>query len=229
MLEIEYLVQNKMKKTKVAIIINFIIFIFMVFALIMALTGLSFDMTIKKHSIRIFKYFTTLSNILMGLVALMLAIVEIISLKNNKSINKIYYFIKYIATISVTITFLTVALFLAPVFYGKRFFDAFHDTNFFYHFLNPVLSIIVFLFFENTKTIKFKQTFFGLIPFALYSIYYVIEAVTHMDNGKVMNGYDWYGFFYFGIPMFFVLMLFMFALTYGISFSLYKINNKLCK
>lgn len=227
--EIEYLVQNKMKKIKISIILNTILFVLMVFALYMALSGLSFDMTFKKHSIHIFKYFTVLSNILMGIVALVFAIREILYLKNNKEISKYYYLAKHIATACVTLTFLTVALFLAPVFYKEKFFDAFHDANFFYHFLNPVLAIIVFVFFENTNKLTFKMSLFGILPFAIYSVYYVIAAVTHMDGGKVASGYDWYGFFYFGVPVFFVLMIFMISLTFGISFTLYKVNNKLYK
>ena len=227
--EIEYLVQNKMNKIKISITLNIILFVLMVFALYMALSGLSFDMTFKKHSIHIFKYFTVLSNILMGIVALVFAIREILYLKNNKEISKYFYVAKHIATTCVALTFLTVALFLAPVFYKEKFFDAFHDANFFYHFLNPVLAIIVFVFFENTNKLSIKTALFGMVPFGVYSIFYLITAITHMSGGKVDTKYDWYGFFYFGVPIFFVLMIFMISLTFLISFILYKSNKKLYK
>lgn len=219
-----------MRKIKAAIVINLIIFVIMVVGVIFAFSGLKFDLTVVKTSFwYVIKFFTVQSNIFMGITALLYAINEIIHLKKGINLSKVLFVMKYIATICVAITFFTVALFLAPVFYKENYFQLFYDANLLFHLIIPVLSMVVFIFLENRNDLNIKVTFYGIIPYIIYSIFYVILALTHMENGKVIAGYDWYGFLYFGIPIFILLTFVMIAATYLISFLLYFLNKKLYK
>ena len=173
------------------------------------------------------KFFTVQSNIFMGITAIAYAVNEILLLKKGTRINKVLFVLKYVATVCVAITFFTVLFFLAPIVYRDYFLDLYVGTNFFYHFMIPLASMIIFIFAENTKDFSIKVTIFGMIPFILYSIFYLIAAFTHMENGKVMDGYDWYGFLSFGIPMFMLLMVLMIGFSYLISFLTYFLNKKL--
>ena len=220
-----------MKKIIISIIFNSIIFSLMVLGLIMAFTGLKFDLSFgpKPTFGNVMKYFTVQSNIFMGIMSLLFVINAILYLKKNIEMNKIVFIIKYVSTVCVAITFSTVVFILTPIFYRDNIFGLFYDGNFLFHLVIPVLSIITFLFFENRNDIKIKITFTGMIPFIIYTIFYLIAALLHMENGKIVDGYDWYGFLYNGIPIFILLSFVMVILSYFISFILYFLNKKLYK
>ena len=220
-----------MKKIIISIIFNSIIFILMVLGLVMAFTGLKFDLTFgpKPTFGYVMKFFTVQSNIFMGIMALLFVINAILHIKKNIEMNRILFIFKYVSTVCVAITFFTVVLILTPIFYRDNIFGLFYDGNFLFHLVIPVLSIITFLFFENRNDITIKITFTGMIPFIIYTIFYLIAALSHMENGKVVDGYDWYGFLYNGIPIFILLSFVMILLTYLISFIIYFLNKKLYK
>ncbi len=77
-------------------------------------------------------------------------------------------------------------------------FALFYGSNFFLHLFNPILSILCFIRFEKTNRIPFRLTFVGIVPMVLYAVYYVAETLTHIRDGAIMEGYDWYGFFFAG-------------------------------
>ena len=216
-----------MKKIKIAIIINIIIFVLVVFGLIVGLAGIPFLGSSGRSKFSyLIKYFTVESNLFMGITALALGINQVLYLKNGTKINKVIFILKYVATVSVAITFFTVLFFLGPVVFRDRFLSMYQGVSFFYHLVVPVLSMLVFILFESSKDYNIhKVSFFGIIPFLIYAIFYVIAVLTHMTDGKVEAGYDWYGFLSFGIPIFILLMFIMLGATYLISFLTLKLNK----
>lgn len=220
-----------MKRFKISIIINSIIFILMIIGLVMSFTGLKFDLRIGDRPSfgYLIKFFTVESNIFMGIMALLYVINAILHLKNGTEMNKYVFIFKYVSTVCVGITFFVVALILAPLFSNGNYFSLFYDANFFFHFFIPVSSILTFILLENRNDFSIKITITGVIPFSIYTIFYLIAALTHMEGGKVQEGYDWYGFLYFGIPIFIVLAIATLILIYLISFIIYFLNKKLYK
>ncbi len=218
-----------MTKIKVSVVTNISIFVVVTLALILGLAGVPSFETGTTSFGELMKYFTIESNIFMGIMALLLAINQILYLKNNTKINKAIFILYYVATVCVAITFFTVLFFLAPVVYRDQFWSMYTGISFYYHFLIPVVAMIMFLFVLNTNEYSIKISFFGIIPFLVYALFYVIAALTHMDGGKVMPGYDWYGFLSFGIPVFLLLLVIMLGATYLVSFLIYFINKKLYK
>ena len=100
------------------------------------------------------------------------------------------------------------------------------NSNLFLHLIIPVLSIITFIFFEKTNKFKTKDALFGIIPTLLYEVYYLINIIVHMENGKVSTIYDWYWFLQNGVWTAIVVGPFMIIISYLISLILYKLNKR---
>ena len=219
------------KKLKISLGINIIIFILTAFATVCMMAGIYFMGTetssLTARNIEVFRFFTVESNILMGIIALIFAIFEIkVLTKKRELIPSKLYILKLVFTVGVVLTMLTAALFLAPSS-KNGYFSLFTNSNLFYHFVIPLLSLITFVFFEGTDKIKFKYTFAGIIPMFLYGIFYCINVFTHLENGAVSPIYDWYGFVKNGVgDVFFVIPVILGA-TYLISYLLWEFNRKL--
>lgn len=216
-----------MKRIKTAFVLNICIFLLEVFAIGWMMSGNSSGL-LTAARLRTLRYFTIDSNILMGIVALLIGIDQWKVLKGKKNeVSASSYVLKLVGTASVTLTMLITVFFLLPTTaatYG--YFALFAYSNFFLHLLNPIVSIVSFLCFEKTKKIAFKHTFTAIIPMLLYAVYYVGAAVSHAENGVIAPGYDWYGFFFAGLRSGIFVVPILILLTYGISFSLWKLNRR---
>ena len=216
-------------RLKISILLNIIIVVFTIFASIVMFTGFKFmhgaEPVLESTKFGAFRFFTVDSNVFMGIASFAFMIEEIKLLKGiNKSINKKMYILKLMATTAVTITFLTVFLYLGPI--SKDGIPSMiQNSNLFFHLIIPVLSIITFVFFEKTNTISFKNTLFGIIPTLIYELYYLINILIHMENGKVSPLYDWYWFLQNGVWTAIIVAPFMLIVSYLVSIVLWKINK----
>ena len=210
-----------MSNQKKASYINFLIFLLVVIATIWMLTSISGPLS--DNSPRMLKFFTVDSNILMGIIALIVGLNE--RLKNE--ISKSMYILKLVGTSSVALTMLVTVFYLTPTttsIYG--ILGMYHKSNFLYHLAIPILSILVFILYERTNKIKPKEIFWGLVPISIYSIYYVYETLTHINNGVIQKGYDWYGFFIFGVRSVIIVLPIILIISYIINYVLWKINKR---
>lgn len=217
-----------MQKIKISLFFNIIIIISVAFATICMMNGIYFmgeELLLTSTGPGLFKFFTVQSNVLMGIIALVFAVCEVLVLtKKIKEIHKHLYVLKLICTVGVVLTFLTTALFLAPTS-SKGYFALFKNANLFLHLIIPVLSAVTFIFFEKTDKIKFKYVCLGVVPMLLYGIYYVINIFSHIVDGKVIPEYDWYGFAVGGVYTIFITFPIMLIVTYLISLALWKFNK----
>ena len=99
------------------------------------------------------------------------------------------------------------------------------NSNLFFHFVIPVLSIFTFIFFEKSNVLFFKQTVLGVLPTIFYSIYYISNILLHMEKGKISPTYDWYHFVQNGVWTGLIVGPFLFLLSYGISYFLWRFNR----
>jgi len=214
------------KKQKIALTMNIVIFLMAIVGCIMCFAEIFVVQTkVVEHGIKLLKFFTLQSNILAGVASLFYIIFLIRENKTNKAVPTTVNMIKYIATIDLVITFLVVALFLGFIT-DEGYFSMYVNANFFFHFAIPVLNLISFLFFENMPNITIKQTFIGIIHLALYSIFYLIVVLTHIQNGVVALQYDWYAFAQKGLGLAFVCAFVVLGFGYLTAFLLSKIKNK---
>lgn len=216
-----------MKKKITSLVLNILCFVSVLVGFIMIFTSdRPSDAPIPVHT---FRYFTTDSNLLMGIIALIFAVFQILEMKGKvKEIPSAIYLMKLIGTVEVGVTFFTVLFYLAPIL-GNQFFSMYIGHNFFYHFFVPVLSMVSFFFFETTKKIRFRTTFYSLIPVLLYGIFYAIMAFSHATDGVVPPEYDWYGFARGGILLSAFVFLGMLVASYLVTLLFWFLNRKLAK
>lgn len=164
-----------------------------------------------------FRYFTTDSNVLAVLASLTMLPLCIRRIRHPEmEIPRWLLIFKYTATVSVTITLLTVVFFLAPTaaFRGgiASYFRFFEGNTFVLHFSTPVLAILAFCLLEKRRKMTFRESLWTLIPTVVYSLVYA-AAVIFM---KVWT--DWYGFTFGGkLYMAPVSGIVMYLVTLGVA------------
>lgn len=215
-----------MKKIKLSLIINLVIVVLVLLGCIFMFNGISFMPTktlLEAKKIEMFKFYTVDSNILVGLVSIVLIIYELQLL--TKKINKIpdyIYILKFIATSAITLTFITTALFLAPR-YGL--YAMYNNNNLFFHLIVPSLAVISYVFLEK-HDLKKRYAYLGIIPMFIYSIYYASMILFNLDNGGLTFKYDFYGFLQGNINNIFIVLPIIYLISYLISLLLIRLNSK---
>ena len=128
-----------------------------------------------------FRYFTTLSNLFCAFTALVLLLSELFGAMPPWAVT-----LKYMGTVAVTVTFLTVFLFLLP---ASRSIHGLLSTwpEIVMHVVTPLLAILSFLCFEN-RGLSAWVIPLGVLPVLLYGWLYLNRVVLQ----KVWP--DFYGF-----------------------------------
>ena len=135
---------------------------------------------IRKNPLsRLLRYFTVLSNVFCALVSLALAIARL-----SGAVPVPLLLLKYVATHAVTVTLLTVLVFLGPQFGYKPLFSG---PDFFLHLLCPLLALISFLAWDRPPMTPLLSLI-GVIPVLLYGLLYLRKVVY----AKAWE--DFYGF-----------------------------------
>ena len=133
-----------------------------------------------------FRFFTCLSNILCAAACLLTAVFAAAG-----EIPGWVWLLKFVGTAAVTLTMLTVFLFMAPGIgkgWAKELLTG-QASDFFMHLVNPVLALVSFCVFEK-RGMTFLQALPGVIPIILYGILYAYK-VLHAPEGKRWD--DFYG------------------------------------
>ena len=153
------------------------------------------------YSAMSFTYFTNLSNILIDIVLLIFLVSDImllLSKENQKNKKNWLYIVKYMATISITITFLIYLTLLAPT-NKLGFINAYLNNSagsLCLHFITPLLAIFDFMLFDYKYSSNKAHAVFATIPPLLYVVFVVIAASCGM-RWKV-DMYAPYNFLNFG-------------------------------
>ena len=128
-----------------------------------------------------FRYFTVLSNVFCAFAALLLLLSELFG-----AMPAWIVVLKYMGTVAVTVTFLTVFLFLLPA--SKSLEGLLREwTEIVMHVITPLLALISFLGFENRGFSPWIIPL-GILPVILYGWLYLSRMVLQ----KVWP--DFYGF-----------------------------------
>ena len=215
-----------MKYLKPSLIINSIIVILVTIATVFMFTGFKFmpdGSLLEASNMNMFRFYTVDSNILVGIVSLILIIFEVRLKKEKiKEIPKWVYNLKLMGVAGITLTFLVTLVFLSPM-YG--FYAMYNNSNLFYHLIIPILSLISYICFENYDN-KYRYALLGMIPMFIYSIYYTTEIFLHLENGKPTWECDFYGFLQGNMMNIFITIPVIFAGTYVLSLIIVILNKK---
>ena len=208
------------KKFKIInLISNSLVFLLVIVAIIlMIVTAKHGEHELTASDVEMLKFFTVQSNLFIGAASL-LSIIFILLNKMPVWVS----IIKMLATITVTITFLTVMLYLGPVFGMSLMLQ---NANLFMHLIIPVIAIVHFILIEpQFEKYDFRYNFFGLIPVFLYGVAYFTNVAV--NNGYGNYKYDWYYFGYFSLGIGAAMFVGMLAFTFLVSIGLYFGNKKL--
>ena len=154
-----------------------------------------------------FTYFTTLSNIFVSIILFLFLIKDICNLAFNKKIvfNNYLYVTKFLATISITLTFFVYLTILAPTIEGGIINSYLSNGagSLCVHFITPLLAIIDFLLFDVDYKPNKHHSIYAIIPPLLYVLFVVIASSFGLRWGTMYAPYNflnygavtgWFGF-----------------------------------
>ncbi|MCQ2793994.1 MAG: DUF2188 domain-containing protein [Bacilli bacterium] len=128
--------------------------------------------------VELLRFYTELTAIITGVVALMSIVPNIIGMKKKQNATPHWLFtLGYISAVMNILTLLVVAVILRP---AMTQFDALFDVksgSLFQHFLCPLLSLILFFFFAIASKAKFRQTFVPLLVTVTYAVAILLGIV----------------------------------------------------
>lgn len=138
----------------------------------------------------VFMFFTIQSNIALALVCA----IGLYKLIANKAITNLWYVIKFVATISITLTGVVFCFVLAPTM-GSA---AWNIQNILTHVIVPIASIVDFFVVGINSNIKKINDLWVIVPPILYAIY---AGIGYVQNWQFMEGYNYpYFFLNWGSP-----------------------------
>lgn len=152
---------------------------FVVNILIIIMELFAFLVCYKESGFACFEYYTQDSNLFLMFTSLLYVISLLIS---DKKIPHFISLLKYAATTSVVITFLTVVTILAPVMGGYKAM-LLDGTMLIHHLICPIFAFVTFVFFEKHNLNGLKDALISMIFTCLYGII----AVT-LNILKIMDG-----------------------------------------
>ena len=121
-----------------------------------------------------FRFYTCQSNVLCASASLLTAVFRLAG-----SLPEWAWLLKYIGTVAVTVTMLTVFFFLAPSIasIGKNWVEILlTGSDIFMHLLTPLMALVSFCVFER-RGMTFPQCLLGLLPVALYGPLYLYKIL----------------------------------------------------
>ena len=208
------------RKRYLNLFFNFLIVVLVLISIYLMIT--TSDGIIKGSKLKALKYFTVQSNIFMGISAF----ISLFYLLFKKDKYPTWVTIlKLISTTCLTLTFLTVLSYLAPLM-GINM--VFLGANLYMHLFIPVVSIFTFIFIEPKVDLKFKWNLFSIIPSGTYGTIYIICLTAFNDFGNI-DGWDWYAFGSKGLGIGFVMLIGLNLVALGSSIVLYLLYKKVRK
>ena len=131
----------------------------------------------------LFRYFTVLSNVLCALCAAVVLIAW-----TTGALPLWVILLKFVGTVAVSVTLLTVFLYLAPV--SGEWKKLLSGPDLFWHLICPLIAIVSLCVFERTD-FGFPWVFLGLVPTVLYGVFYLYRVVILPEDRRME---DFYGF-----------------------------------
>jgi len=164
------------------------------------------------------KYFTVLSNLFCGAVALIRLIFFALSAKFS-------VLPKLMAASATGLTFLIIAAFLQPLYPNLNLYER---GNLYFHLIVPLFAMAEFLIIKTREKIPFKYTLYSAALALAYGTYYLVNILIN-GIGEWPDTNDWYGFLNWGFPIGIAIFAFVVLMDFGIACLLRFLNNLINK
>ena len=128
---------------------------------------------------RVFMYFTIQSNIAIAIICG----IGLYLLRKGNPVNRAWYVVKFVGTVSITLTGVVFGFVLAPTLGA----NAWNIQNTLTHLVVPVVSVVDFFVIAPKARIKRKNVIFVIIPPILYAIYAGIGYVSGWEFADGIN------------------------------------------
>ena len=125
------------------------------------------------------RFFTVLSNLFCAAASLLVAI-------TMPEPPYWIWILKYIGTCAVTVTCITVLVFLGPALGYKNLLSG---RDFYLHLAGPVLAVITFCFLERSYTLTMRTLVLGVLPVIFYGVFYLYKVVIR-EQWEDFYGYN---------------------------------------
>ena len=138
----------------------------------------------------VFMFFTIQSNIALAIICL----TGLVKMLKNKPFSDLWYIIKFVGTVSITLTGAVFCFVLAPTMQH----DAWNIQNILTHVVVPVVGILDFFVTGISSSIKKRNDLRVIVPPILYAIY---AGIGYVQNWQFAEGYNYpYFFLNWGSP-----------------------------
>lgn len=196
-------------KLLTAIILNFVIVVLEVAGVILS---------VQRHGINVFLYYTENSNYLALIVSSIFCVVSTICLVNKTKIPKWLINLKYFSTVCLAITLLVVIFILVPIRPTMASYLLIEGSSLIHHIICPLIAIVSFIMLESVICLNKKDILWGIIPTVVYGVVMITLNIFKVVVGPYpflnVNGMPWFlsvltcgGILSFGITIAFVVKL----------------------
>lgn len=179
-----------------------------------------------ERGFRNFRYFTILSNVYSGLVAVVYVVLLIC--KGKAKDGTFMSILKLTSSAAVGVTFTVVLIFLGPLYGFGRMYTG---SNLIFHLIMPLVAMVEFVVFpafenEEDNNFSLKKCLYAGIPVVLYGSVYLIINIVSGTNGSGQNPNDFYGFLRWGYPVGILIFVVIVLIAIGIACFLRWIKKK---
>ena len=136
-----------------------------------------------KNGLAALRFYTLLSNLFCAAAALAFALAA-----RSGAVPHGIWLAKYVGTAAVTVTMITVLVFLGPALGYKSQLSGF---GLWLHLIGPLVAIVSFCFFERLYPLPLPLALSGLLPVVLYGLVYLYKVVLCPEEKRWE---DFYGY-----------------------------------
>ena len=208
---------SKNTHPKSEIVLNLVIVILAVTGIILMVTGKSEEGALQASGIENFKFYTVLTNVFCGIIAL----IYLICLLINKGADKLVA-LKLAAVCGVAVTFAVVAFMFGPLYGFPQFYKR---GNLFFHLLLPLTAMLEFIIVKR-KRMPFRYTVIAAVPTLLYGLCYMLNILINGIGGEWPDTNDFYAFLSWGWPVGLLIFAGITLTAFGVACLFRVISNK---
>ena len=202
-------------KIKSAVVLNLILTVLVLYSWLTMASGNDTGAMLTDVRLRSLKYFTLDSNLLAAAASLIAVYFQVF----RKGTMPVWASsLKLAGTVSVSVTLLTVIVYLGPRFGYKAMLAG---VNLHLHLTVPVLAILIFCILEGSHSLSFGHTFLAVIPVLIYAAFYLGNILIN-GPGSGPNTNDWYGLLFMGLSRAPLIIAIFASAAWGLAIILWK-------